>query len=168
MTTYDQKPCEFKYKIDSCSKVVDGDTVDVLIDLGFDVLIRQRVRLLGIDTEESRTRDLTEKVYGKHAKKKLAGWVTKAVECDKDDIEIELRCQERDSVGKYGRALGELGVHEDGVWTNVNKWMCEQGYAVPYVGQNKDDVKQHHRLHRKMLAERGELVIDENGTFLSS
>ena len=69
MTTYDQKPCEFKYKIDSCSKVVDGDTVDVLIDLGFDVLIRQRVRLLGIDTEESRTRDLTEKVYGKHAKK---------------------------------------------------------------------------------------------------
>ena len=168
MTTYDQKPCEFKYKIDSCSKVVDGDTVDVLIDLGFDVLIRQRVRVLGIDTEESRTRDLTEKVYGKHAKKKLAGGVTKAVECDKDDIEIELRCPERDSVGKYGRALGELWVHEDGIWTNVNKWMCEQGYAVPYVGQNKDDVKQHHMLHRKMLAERGELVIDENGTFLSS
>jgi micrococcal nuclease len=124
--------------------------------------------LLGIDTEESRTRDLTEKVYGKHAKKKLAGWVTKAVECDKDDIEIELRCQERDSVGKYGRALGELWVHEDGIWTNVNKWMCEQGYAVPYVGQNKDDVKQHHMLHRKMLAERGELVIDETGKFLSS
>ena len=168
MTTYDQKPCEFKYKIDSCSKVVDGDTVDVLIDQGFDVLIRQRVRLLGIDTEESRTRDLTEKVYGKHAKKKLAGWVTKAVECDKDDIEIELRCPERDSVGKYGRALGELWVHEDGVWTNVNQWMCEQGYAVPYVGQNKDDVKQHHMLHRKMLSDRGELIIDETGKFLSS
>ena len=168
MTTYNQKPCEFKYKIDSCSKVVDGDTVDVLIDLGFDVLIRQRVRLLGIDTEESRTRDLTEKVYGKHAKKKLAGWVTKAVECDKDDIEIELRCQERDSVGKYGRALGELWVHEDGVWTNVNQWMCEQGYAVPYVGQNKDDVKQHDMLHRKMLSNRGELIIDETGKFLSS
>ena len=168
MTTYDQKPCEFKYKIDSCSKVGDGDTVDVLIDLGFDVLIRQRVRLLGIDTEESRTRDLTEKVYGKHAKKKLAGWVTKAVECDKDDIEIELRCPERDSVGKYGRALGELWVHEDGIWTNVNKWMCDQGYAVPYVGQNKDDVKQHHMLHRKMLSDRGELIIDETGKFLSS
>ena len=45
MTTYNQKPCEFKYKIDSCSKVVDGDTVDVLIDLGFDVLIRQRVTI---------------------------------------------------------------------------------------------------------------------------
>jgi micrococcal nuclease len=168
MTTYDQKPCEFKYKIDSCSKVVDGDTVDVLIDLGFDVLIRQRVRLLGIDTEESRTRDLTEKVYGKHAKKKLAGWVTKAVECDKDDIEIELRCQERDSVGKYGRALGELWVFEDGIWTNVNKWMCEQGYAVPYVGQNKDDVKEQHMVNRRMLSDRGELIIDETGTFLSS
>ena len=90
MTTYNQKPCEFKYKIDSCSKVVDGDTVDVLIDLGFDVLIRQRVRLLGIDTEESRTRDTVEKIYGKHAKKKILNWVTKAVESDKDDCEIEL------------------------------------------------------------------------------
>jgi micrococcal nuclease len=117
--------------------------------------------LLGIDTEESRTRDLTEKVYGKNAKKKLASWVTKAVECDKDDIEIELRCQERDSVGKYGRALGELWVHEDGFWTNVNKWMCDKGYAVPYVGQNKDDVKEQHLANRKMLADRGELVIGE-------
>ena len=167
-TTYDQKPCEFKYKIDSCSKVVDGDTVDVLIDLGFDVLIRQRVRLLGIDTEESRTRDLTEKVYGKHAKKQILKWVTKAVESDKDDCEIELRCQERDSVGKYGRALGELWVYEDGIWTNVNKWMCEQGYAVPYVGQNKDDVKEQHMVNRRMLSDRGELIIDETGAFLTS
>ena len=166
--TYNQNPCEFRYKIDSCSKVVDGDTVDVLIDLGFDVLIRQRVRLLGIDTEESRTSDKTEKIYGKHAKKQILKWVTKAVESDKDDCEIELRCPERDSVGKYGRALGELWVLEDNNWTNVNKWMCENGYAVPYIGQNKNDVKEHHMLHRKMLAERGELVIDEDGTFLTS
>ena len=111
---------------------------------------------------------MTEKVYGKHAKKQILKWVTKAVESDKDDCEIELRCQERDSVGKYGRALGELWVFEDGIWTNVNKWMCEQGYAVPYVGQNKDDVKEQHMVNRRMLSDRGELVIDETGTFLSS
>ena len=115
-----------------------------------------------------RTRDLTEKVYGKHAKKQILKWVTKAVESDKDDCEIELRCQERDSVGKYGRALGELWVFEDGIWTNVNKWMCEQGYAVPYVGQNKDDVKEQHMVNRRMLSDRGELIIDETGKFLSS
>ena len=160
MTTYNQKPCEFKYKIDSCSKVVDGDTVDVLIDLGFDVLIRQRVRLLGIDTEESRTRDLTEKIYGKHAKKKILNWVTKAVASEKDDIEIELRCPEMDSRGKFGRVLGEIWVSEDGNWTNVNQWMCENGHAVPYHGQNKDDIQAQHMVNRSMLADRGELVID--------
>ena len=136
--------------------------------MGFDVLIRQRVRLLGIDTEESQTSDNIEKIYVKPAKKQILTWVTKSGESDKDDCEIELRCPERDSVGKYGRALGELWVLEDNNWTNVNKWMCENGYAVPYVGQNKNDVRDHHMLHRKMLAERGELVIDENGTFLTS
>ena len=128
MTTYNQKPCEFKYKIDSCSKVVDGDTVDVLIDLGFDVLIRQRVRLLGIDTEESRTRDLTvEKVYGKHAKKKLlTGWVTKAVECDKDDSRdrIDGAKSATRSVNTDAHSVN-FGYHEDGIWTNVNQWMCD-------------------------------------------
>ena len=161
MTTYNQKSCDFKYRIDSCSKVVDGDTVDVLIDLGFNVLIKQRVRLLGIDTEESRTSDKIEKIYGKHAKKKIVEWVTKAVESDTDDITIELRCQERDAVGKYGRALGELWVSEDGRWTNVNKWMCDNYYAVPYVGQNKDQVKNQHLVNRKLLEDRSELVIQE-------
>ena len=78
------------------------------------------------------------------------------------DCEIELRCQERDSVGKYGRALGELWVFEDGIWTNVNKWMCDNAYAVPYVGQNKDDVKEQHMVNRRLLADRGELVIKDN------
>ena len=168
MSTYVQEPCEFIYRVSSLEKVVDGDTIDVTIDLGFDVCTKQRVRLLGIDTPESRTRDLEEKKFGLLSKKKLKEWCLKAVESEKDDIEIELRCQEKDSRGKFGRILAEVWVGEDGHWTNVNKWMCEKGYAVPYVGQNKDDVKEHHMLHRKMLAERGELVIDENGTFLSS
>ena len=64
MTTYDQKPCNFKFKIAAIEKIVDGDTIDALIDLGFDVMSRQRVRLLGIDTPESRTSDEVEKVYG--------------------------------------------------------------------------------------------------------
>jgi micrococcal nuclease len=162
MTTYNQAPCNFKFKIAAIEKVVDGDTMDVLIDLGFDVMTRQRVRLLGIDTPESRTSDQIEKVYGKLAKKNLMEWCMKAVASEKDDIEIELRCPEMDSRGKFGRVLGEIWVSEDGNWTNVNQWMCENGYAVPYVGQNKDDVKEQHMVNRRLLADRGELVIKDN------
>ena len=116
MTTYNQKPCEFKYKIDSCSKVVDGDTVDVLIDLGFDVLIRQRVRLLGIDTEESRTRDLTEKVYGKHAKKQILKWVTKAVSNPIRTI-VKLNCDAKNVTRLVSTDAHSVncGYYEDGV-----------------------------------------------------
>jgi len=158
MTTYSQEPCEFIYKVSSLEKVVDGDTIDVTLDLGFDVCTRQRVRLLGIDTPESRTSDKEEKKFGLLSKKKLKEWCLKAVESEKDDIEIELRCPERDSRGKFGRILAEVWVSEDGQWTNVNKWMCENGYAVPYVGQNKNDVEELHMINRKKLMERGEIA----------
>jgi len=161
MSTYNQAPCNFKFKIAAIEKVVDGDTMDVLIDLGFDVMTRQRVRLLGIDTPESRTSDQVEKVYGKLAKKNLAEWCMKAVASENDDIEIELRCPEMDSRGKFGRVLGEIWVSEDGNWTNVNRWMCENGHAVPYHGQNKDDVQAQHMANRKMLAEKG-IVTEHN------
>ena len=71
MSTYSESPCNFVYQVTSIEKIVDGDTIDVTLDLGFDVCTRQRVRLLGIDTPESRTRDLEEKKYGLLAKKKL-------------------------------------------------------------------------------------------------
>ena len=158
MTTYSQEPCEFIYKVSSLEKVVDGDTIDVTLDLGFDVCTRQRVRLLGIDTPESRTSDKEEKKFGLLSKKKLKEWCLKAVESEKDDIEIELRCPERDSRGKFGRILAEVWVSEDGQWTNVNKWMCDEGYAVPYVGQNKNDVEELHMINRKKLMERGEIA----------
>jgi micrococcal nuclease len=158
MTTYSQEPCEFIYKVSSLEKVVDGDTIDVTLDLGFDVCTRQRVRLLGIDTPESRTSDKEEKKFGLLSKKKLKEWCLKAVESEKDDIEIELRCPERDSRGKFGRILAEVWVSENGEWTNVNKWMCENGYAVPYVGQNKKDVEELHMINRKKLIENGEIV----------
>ena len=112
---------------------------------------RQRVRLLGIDTPESRTSDREEKKYGLLSKKKLKEWCLKAIASEKDDIEIELRCPEKDSRGKFGRILAEVWVSEDGQWTNVNKWMCDEGYAVPYVGQNKKDVEALHMITVKEL-----------------
>jgi micrococcal nuclease len=94
MSSYNVEPCNFKYRVSALEKVVDGDTIDVCIDLGFDVLTRQRVRLLGIDTPESRTSDAEEKKFGLLSKKKLKEWCLKAVASEKDDIEIELRCPE--------------------------------------------------------------------------
>jgi micrococcal nuclease len=149
--SYNVEPCTFKYRVSSLEKVVDGDTIDVNIDLGFDVCTKQRVRLLGIDTPESRTRDLEEKKFGLLSKKKLKEWCLKAVASEKDDIEIELRCPEADSRGKFGRVLAEICVSEDGQWTNVNRWMCEEGYAVPYVGQNKADVEALHMANREKV-----------------
>ena len=151
MSTYEQPECNYKYRVKALEKVVDGDTIDVSIDLGFDVSTSQRVRLLGIDTPESRTSDAEEKKYGLLSKKMLKEWCLKAVESEKDDIEIEIRCPEADSRGKFGRVLGEVWVSEDGVWTNVNKWMCDEGFAVPYVGQNKKDVEALHMANREKV-----------------
>ena len=156
-----EEPCEFIYNVTAVEKVVDGDIIDTVIDLGFDVRVCHRVRLLGIDTPESRTRDKVEKFYGKLAKAALKSWVHWAVVSDRDDIELQLRCPEADSRGKFGRILGELWInsHYSGEpyegWTNVNKWMCENGHAVGYHGQNKDDVQNEHMENRKLLAEQG-------------
>ncbi len=164
-----EEPCEFIYNITAIEKVVDGDTIDAVIDLGFDVRICCRIRLLGIDTPESRTRNKVEKVYGLLSKSALKSWVHWAVMSDRDDIEIQCRCPEADSRGKFGRILGELWVnctedgHEFNGWTNINKWMCENGYAVGYGGQNKSDVWDEHIANRKMLAEQGkqELLMED-------
>jgi len=157
-----EEPCDYIYDVVAVTKIVDGDTLDCVFDLGFDVMFKSRVRLLGIDTPESRTRNVNEKVYGLLSKKHLKEWVHWAIMSDRDDIEIQIRCPEKDSRGKFGRILGEVWVNctEDGSefngWTNVNKWMCEHGYAVGYWGQNKADVHNEHLLNRKMLAESGE------------
>ena len=135
--------------------------------MGFDVRLSNRIRLLGIDTPESRTRDLEEKFYGKLSSAALKSWVHWAVVSDRDDIEIQLRCPEEDSRGKFGRILGELWINcsEDGHqyngWTNLNKWMCENGYAVGYWGQNKDDVEGEHMANRKLLEETLGLKYEE-------
>ena len=153
-------PCEFIYHITAIEKVVDGDTVDAVIDLGFDVRYCGRIRLLGIDTPESRTRDLAEKFYGKLSSTALKSWLHWAIVSDRDDIEVQVRCPEKDSRGKFGRILGELWInctedgHEFSGWTNVNKWMCEHGYAVGYFGGSKEEIEAEHMKNRKLLEER--------------
>jgi micrococcal nuclease len=173
MANYEEQDCSFIYNITAIEKIVDGDTLDAVIDLGFDVRYCGRVRLLGIDTPESRTSNKTEKVYGKISKHHLKEWCHWAVLSDRDDIELQVRCPEADSRGKFGRILGEIWIsctedgHEFNGWTNINKWLCDNGYAVPYTGQNKNDVLDAHIENRKILAESGEqeLLIDEVKAF---
>lgn len=132
---------EYKVKI---RRIVDGDTVDVDIDLGFDtILSKQRIRLYGIDTPESRTRDKEEKFYGKLSAKFLK-------EQCKNSSEIFLKTY-LDKKGKFGRILGELIV--EGV--NINKMMIEKYMAVEYHGQSKDEIDKEHQINRVQLNRRG-------------
>ena len=110
-------------------KIVDGDTIDVDIDLGFGVwLKKQRIRLFGIDTPESRTRDLEEKKYGLAAKEYLTKWLTSGG--------VKIRTQ-KDAKGKFGRILGEMYCYD----TNVNEKMIEEYHAVRYHGQSKKEIE---------------------------
>ena len=119
-------------------KIIDGDTVDVDIDLGFGVwLHKERVRMYGIDTPESRTRDLEEKKYGLAAKKFLTGMLD-------DDAGIILKTH-KDATGKFGRILGDIFI--DG--KSINSALCKAGHAVEYYGQSKDDVEAAHLKNRK-------------------
>ena len=130
----------------SCTveRVVDGDTIDVVLDLGFDILYKSRVRLYGIDTPESRTRNLDEKARGKMA----GAFLKKAIE---EGTKVVIQTEVKDSKGKYGRVLGNVVV--DGV--NINKKMIESYLAVAYFGQSKNDVEEEHLVNRNKLIELG-------------
>ena len=138
----------YQYKC-RVNKVLDGDTVDIDLDLGFNIILaNQRVRMAGIDTPESRTTDKEEKPRAMLSKKKLAeklpvgSWQRiNTLKTDSND-------------DKFGRILGEF-ILEDG--TNVNQWMIDNNYAVLYQGENKDNVQQQHQINKKILIERGEL-----------
>jgi len=129
------------------TRVVDGDTVDIIIDCGFSILHKCRVRLYGIDTPESRTRDKDEKVRGKLAAKFLQD----AIDNGK---KVVLRSKLKDSKGKYGRVLGEIIV--DGI--NINVAMIENYLAVAYHGQSKNDVEAEHLINREKLISMGAYV----------
>ena len=130
-------------------KVVDGDTVEIDLDLGFNiVLANQKVRLVGVDTPESRTTNLEEKPRGLLSKKKLAeklpvgSWAT--IETQKSDSNDD----------KFGRILG-IFILDDG--TRVNQWLIDNNYAVGYMGENKALVQEAHQRNKQILIERGEL-----------
>jgi len=132
---------EYKCKV---TRVVDGDTIDALIDLGFDVKYQSRVRLYGIDTPESRTRDKDEKARGKMASAFL-----------KDSINngktVVLQTKLSDSRGKFGRVLASVVVDE----VDINQAMIENHLAVAYHGQSKDDIEEEHLRNRDILIEQG-------------
>jgi micrococcal nuclease len=118
----------YEYRIKKVLKVVDGDTIDVDIDLGFNISYTQRVRLAGIDTPESRTKDAKEKVLGLEVKEKLK----KAIDAAKD---VVVKTELPDSSEKYGRILG--WVYLDGASKSINEQLIEEGYAWRYMGETK-------------------------------
>lgn len=118
-------------------KVVDGDTVDVDIDLGFGVWLKdERVRLYGVDTPESRTRDLEEKKYGLAAKKFVENFT--------DDEWLILKCNDYDSKGKFGRILGEIYRTSNFSNISLNELLVEKHLGVRYHGQSKEDIAKEH------------------------
>jgi micrococcal nuclease len=141
----------YQYKV-SVVKVVDGDTLDVDIDLGFGMSYKkQRVRMMGIDTPESRTRDKVEKLFGKASKKHLKKLLESAES-------ISLISHDK---GKFGRILGEIYIHNDDAELNVNQKMIDDCHAVPYTGENKDLVEQQHMDNRKVVMETGYVTQEQ-------
>ena len=119
----------YVYRIKSITKVVDGDTIDANIDLGFDISFTKRIRLAGIDSPESRTTNLKEKALGLESKE----WLKKTLEDAKD---ILIKTEKPDSTEKYGRIIGHLFIN--GQETSLNNQMIDEGYALAYEGGKKD------------------------------
>ena len=118
----------YEYRVKNVTKIVDGDTIDVVIDLGFDIYFSSRVRLAGIDAPESRTRDLKEKALGLESKDYLKKRLEQATN-------IVIRTEKVNSSEKYGRILG--WIYLDGETKSVNHEMIEKGYAWGYLGDTK-------------------------------
>jgi micrococcal nuclease len=116
------------YRIRTVNKIVDGDTIDADIDLGFDISLAKRIRLGGIDTPESRTTDLKEKALGLESKE----WLKKKLEGAKN---ILIKTELPDSTEKYGRIIGHLFINEQ--TTSLNNQMINEGYAWNYDGGTK-------------------------------
>ena len=131
MTPPSRKSC-YNFRVVSIDKVLDGDTIDVTIDLGFDLYKKERVRVAGVDTPEKRTRDLEEKALGLDAtywlKQKLEDTIS-------GEDELTIRTELVGGMGKYGRLLGWLYVGDDDV--SLNEKMIQEGYAWEYDGGTK-------------------------------
>jgi micrococcal nuclease len=118
----------YEYRVKQVLRVVDGDTIDVDIDLGFDISFTSRVRLAGIDTPESRTTDKKEKVLGLEVKQRLKDLLSKS-------SSLVIKTEKPDSTEKYGRILGWLYI--DGAEKSINEGLIADGYAWDYMGDTK-------------------------------
>ena len=132
LTPPSRKSC-YNFRVTEITKVLDGDTIDVTIDLGFDLFKKERVRIAGVDTPEKRTRNLEEKALGVAA----TNWLKEKLESTlAGDDELTIRTELVGGVGKYGRLLGWLYVGESNV--SLNEQMIIEGYAHAYDGGTKD------------------------------
>ena len=137
----------YEYRV-YVKRVVDGDTVDVDIDLGFGVILaNERVRIMGIDTPESRTRDLTEKKFGLASKARLKEILGKTA---------TLVCKEYDAKGKFGRVLGDFTTNDGRMVTDV---LIEEGHAVAYFGGSKEEIQLKHLANREKLLREGKVKL---------
>ena len=137
----------FEYNCE-VKRVVDGDTVDVLIDCGFSIFHKARVRMFGIDTPESRTRDKDEKARGLMSKEYLMN------ELSKGQVVIKTH---KDKKGKFGRVLGEMYVGD----RNINLMMVDDFLAVEYKGQSKKEIEEEHIKNRQTLIAKGNFDPDK-------
>lgn len=144
---------EYRCKV---NRIVDGDTVDVDIELGFGVVLAdERVRIMGIDTPESRTSDKVEKLFGLAAKKRL-----KELLGPKPILKTQIAKDGEDMKGKFGRILGDFNVYYDKEdrWCPATEVMIKEGHCVPYFGGSKEDVQAQHQVNRERLLAEG--VVD--------
>ena len=126
-----RKSC-YNFRVTEINRVVDGDTIDVTIDLGFDLYKKERARVAGVDTPEKRTRDLEEKALGIDA----TNWIKEKLEgALNGDDELTIRTELKRGVGKYGRLLGWLYVGDEEI--SLNEMMITEGYAWAYDGGTK-------------------------------
>ena len=149
MTPPNRKSC-YNFRVVEINRVLDGDTIDVTIDLGFDLYKKERVRVAGVDTPEKRTRDLEEKELGIDAtnwlKEKLEGALA-------GDDDLVIRTELVGGVGKYGRLLGWLYLGDGNV--SLNEQMIDEGYAWEYDGgtkqKNFDELREIRRAHGTLI-----------------
>ena len=149
MTPPSRKSC-YNFRVIEINRVVDGDTIDVTIDLGFDLYKKERVRVAGVDTPEKRTRDLEEKALGIDATNWLKGTLEDTVN---GEDELTIRTELKGGVGKYGRLLGWLYVGDSDV--SLNEQMINEGYAWEYDGGTK---KKDFEELREIRREQGTLI----------
>ena len=144
-----RKSC-YNFRVTEINRVLDGDTIDVTIDLGFDLYKKERVRVAGVDTPEKRTRDLEEKKLGLDATVWLQEKLEGAIEGDDD---LVIRTELVGGVGKYGRLLGWLYIGDADV--SLNEQMIEEGYAWAYDGgtkqKNFEDLREIRRQHGTLV-----------------